>query len=309
MISFLKIIRYKNLLLIAVMQLVFLYGFLKAYNIPLALYDWQYFILVFATVCIAAAGYLINNIFDQETDLINKPDDVVVNKAISETNAYNFYIILNVIGVGAGFYLSNVILKPSFAAIFIIIAGTLYLYASSLKQNFLIGNFIVALLTSLSVIIIGIFDLYPVIVPENKALLASVFKILIDYALFAFAINFIREIVKDLEDIKGDFNSGMKTLPIVFGVARTSKIALVMGLVIIVVLFFYIDKNCFRNQLYIATIYAYLLILAPLIYFCVKIWNAKTQKDFNHLSTILKIVLFFGILSIVVITLNMKYNA
>ena len=124
--NYLKLIRFQNLLMLALMQLVFRYGFLELQNIPLALADWQFHILVLATVCIAAGGYIINNIFAVETDTENKPENVIVGKFISETKAYNLYIGFTVIGVAMGFYLANLIEKPSFAALFIIIAATLY---------------------------------------------------------------------------------------------------------------------------------------------------------------------------------------
>ena len=162
------------------MQLIFRYGFLKLQNIPLALNDWQYGLLVLSTVLIAAGGYVINNIFDQDTDNDNKPNNVIVGKSISETNAYSIYLALNITGVSIGFYLSNVIAKPGFAALFILIAATLYFYAINWKQMLLIGNFIVALLLSFSVIIIGIFDLFPVVNQCNQPLMANLFSILID---------------------------------------------------------------------------------------------------------------------------------
>lgn len=307
--KYLRLIRYQNLLMLALMQLVFRYGFLELQNIPLALTDWQYVILVLATVCIAAGGYIINNIFDVQTDSENKPEDVIVGKFISETKAYNLYIGFTVIGVALGFYLANVINKPSFASLFIIIAATLYFYATSLKQSLLIGNFIVALLLSFSVIIIGIFDLYPVTFEENRAVMGLLFGILLDYALFAFIVNFIREVVKDLQDVNGDFNQGMNTLPIVLGVKRTAKLVFGLSLVPIICIAYYINANLFASGLLYATVYGLVLILAPLIYFTTKIGSAKTTQDFHHLSTVLKWILFFGILSIVVISLNIKYNA
>jgi 4-hydroxybenzoate polyprenyltransferase len=210
---FIKLIRYQNLLMLAFMQLVFRYGFFKFQNISLALNDWQYGLLVLSTVLLAAGGYVINNIFDQDTDNDNKPKDVVVGNSISETKAYNIYVALNCIGVSIGFYLSNVIQKPGFASIFILIAATLYFYATSLKQMILIGNIIIALLLAFSVIIIGIFDLYPATYEGNQQEMAVIFSILLDYTLFTFILNFIREIVKDLEDVNGDYNQGMNTLP------------------------------------------------------------------------------------------------
>ena len=159
--KYLKLIRYQNLLLLAFMQLLFRYGFLKFQNIFLSLNDWQYALLVLATVLIAAAGYVINDILDQETDYDNDKGNVIVGKLISEKAAYNLYFVLNITGVGIGYYLANLINKPSFAGAFIIISATLYMYATSLKQMLLIGNIVVALILSFSVIIIGLFDLLP----------------------------------------------------------------------------------------------------------------------------------------------------
>jgi len=309
MIALLKLIRYKNLLMLALMQMVLRFGFLKLQNIPLALNDWQYGLLVFATVSIAAAGYLINNIFDQETDQINNPDSTLIGKSMSEAMAYNIYIALNVLGVGAGFYLSNLIGKPMLSAIFVIISITLYLYASSFKQSLLVGNIIVAVLISLSIIIIGIFDLLPMVNPDNQHALATFFEILLDYAFFAFMINFIRELVKDLEDVKGDSESGMNTLAVVLGVTKTSKLVLGLSLIPIAILFYYINEYYLNNQLYASVFYFLAFIIAPLIYFTITMASAKEQKDFSHLSNVLKIVMLMGVLSIVVVTLNIKYNA
>ncbi|MBN9285915.1 MULTISPECIES: geranylgeranylglycerol-phosphate geranylgeranyltransferase [unclassified Flavobacterium] len=308
MLNFLKLIRYQNLIMIALMQLLFRYGFLKQQSgIALALSDFQYLLLVLATVCIAAGGFVINNIMDQETDSISKPDAVVVGRSISETMAYNIYIAVTVLGVGIGFYLSNVIGKASFSTLFIVIAATLYLYATSLKQSLLIGNIIVALLLSVSVIIIGVFDLYPAINDGNQAQMSVLFQILLDYALFAFIFNFIREIVKDLEDMDGDYNAGMSTLPIVLGKARATKVVFALAFIPVLALIYYINKNLLGLQFVLY--YALLCILGPLLYFIIKIWSAKTKTEFRFLSSLLKIILLFGILSIVVITLNMKYNA
>lgn len=307
--KYLKLIRYQNLLMLAFMQLLFRYGFLKLQNIPLVLAHWQYALLVLSTVLIAAAGYVINNIFDQETDLINKPADVVVGKSISETAAYNIYVALNISGVAIGFYLSNVIMRPGFATIFILVAASLYFYATTLKQIMILGNIIVALLLSFSVIIIGVFDIFPATDAENRAQMASMFSILFDYAVFAFMINFMREIVKDIEDVNGDYNQGMNTLPIAIGASRTAKIVFALSIVPVVFLLIYINNYFVAYNLYIATLYAFIFVLAPLLYFIAKITTAKTKKEFHNLSSILKWILFFGILSILIINLNIKYNA
>ena len=293
--------------MLAFMQLIFRYVFFKFQNIPLALADWQYGLLVLSTIFIAAGGYVINNIFDQNTDTINKPNNVIVGKTISETNAYNLYIGLTVTGVAIGFYLSNVIVKPGFASIFILIAATLYLYATSLKQMMIIGNVIVALLLSFSVVIIGIFDLFPTIHEGNQQQLGVVFSILLDYALFTFFLNFMREIVKDLEDVDGDYNQGMNTLPIAIGKSRTAKIVFGLSFIPILFMLYYINK--YLLELVFTTVYLLLFVVGPLFYFTIKIWTAKSKKEFHALSLLLKWILLFGILSVVVISLNIKYNA
>lgn len=290
--------------MLAFMQLVFFYGFLVLQNIPLGLKDWQFLLLVLSTVLIAAAGYVINNIFDQETDNYNKPKDVIVGKNISEKNAYYSYVALNVTGVAIGFYLSNVIGKPGFASLFILIAATLYFYATSLKQMLLIGNIIVALLLSFSVLIIGVFNLYPIVNIENQSILANLFSILIDYSVFAFMINFIREIVKDIEDISGDYNQGMNTLPIFIGKQKTTKIVFVLSFIPLFSILYYIKIYLF--PLVYVCIYMIVFVVAPLLFFMVKIWTAESQKQFHNLSTLLKWILFFGILSILIISWNRK---
>lgn len=307
--KFLKLIRYKNLLMLAFMQLLFRYAFLKQQEVPLALSDWQYGLLILSTVLLAAAGYVINNIYDVGTDSINKPNDVVVGKGITETAAYNIYIGLNISGVAIGFILSNIIMRPTFASLFILIASLLYFYATTLKQIMILGNFVVALLLAVSVLIIGVFDLFPATTAENQAQMASLFSILIDYALFAFMINFIREIVKDIEDVNGDYNMGMNTLPVAIGVSRAAKIALGFAIIAFILSGLHCNTYFMQNKLYIAVFYAFATVLAPLLYFIVKIFSAKSQKDFHHLSSILKLILFFGILSILVIAFNIKYNA
>ncbi len=304
---FLKLIRYQNLSMLAIMQLIFRFGFFKLQNIPLALANWQYGLLIAATILIAAGGYVINDIFDQNTDNENKPNKVIVGRSISETQAYNIYFALTVTGVCIGFYLSNVIQKPGFASIFILIAATLYLYATSLKQMMIIGNVVVALLLSFSVIIIGIFDLFPATGLDNQQQMKIFFSILLDYAIFAFMINFIREIVKDLEDFDGDYAEGMNTLPIVAGKKNTTIIVFVLSLIPLFSLLYYINK--YLLDLLFVSVYLLLFVCSPLVFFSIKIWTAKSKKEFHTLSSLLKWILFFGIISVVVISLNMKYNA
>ena len=286
------------------MQLVFRYLFLEQSYVDLALTDFNYILLVIATVCIAAGGYVINNIMDQDTDEIAKPQNRVVGISISETVAYNWYIGLTIVGVGIGFYLSNVIYKPTFASMFILVATLLYMYATSFKQIPVLGNVVVALMLSTSIIIIGLFDILPAIDVDNRFRMKEAFDILMHYAIFAFIINSIREIVKDMEDMDGDYQSGINTLPIAIGVQKTKIIVGVLTVISIGILAYYVNSNLF--ELDYVVYYAMIVIVGPLIYFGVKLLNAATKKEFHHLSLVLKIILFFGILSVAVIVYNLK---
>ena len=302
--KYLKLIRYQNLLMLAFMQLVFRYLFLAQSYVDLALTDFNYILLVIATVCIAAGGYVINNIMDQDTDEIAKPQNRVVGVSISETVAYNWYIGLTIVGVGIGFYLSNVIYKPTFASMFILVATLLYMYATSFKQIPVLGNVVVALMLSTSIIIIGLFDILPAIDVDNRFRMKEAFDILMHYAIFAFIINIIREIVKDMEDMDGDYQSGINSLPITIGVQKTKIIVGVLTVISIGILAYYVNSNLF--ELDYVVYYAMILIVGPLIYFGVKLLNATTKKEYHHLSLVLKIILFFGILSVAVIVYNLK---
>ncbi|MCL9808415.1 geranylgeranylglycerol-phosphate geranylgeranyltransferase [Flavobacterium luminosum] len=305
--KYLKLIRYPNLLLIALMQFVVLYGFLKIQNIWLFLSDWQFGLLVLATICIAAGGNIINDINDQNSDAINKPNSNQVGKSISENQAYNLYATFTIIGVLLGFYLANVIGKPIFGSVFIFCAALLYMYATSFKQILLVKNLIISFLLAFSIIIIGLFEIYPATIPENQAQMKMTFSILLDFAVIAFIINLLREIVKDLEDMKGDYNSGISTLPIVLGVSRTTKILLGYSFIPVIMILYYIYTYLF--QLEFATVYILGFIIGPLLYFMIKMGTAKNKKDFNHLSLVLKLIIFFGILAIGVIGLNIQYYA
>lgn len=307
--NYLKLFRVQNLIMIAVMQYIIRYGFLKLQNVGLALNDWMFALLVLATVLIAAAGYVINDVHDVETDHINKPGKNQIGKIISEEMGFNIFIGLNIVALIIGFYLSNKVMKTSFLGIFIISSMLLYLYATSWKKIAVVGNLIIALLTAFSVLIIGMFDIIPAIYSENEILMKTLLSILFDYAMFAFLVNFLREIVKDIEDINGDYNQGMNTLPILIGTERTAKISAIVGLIIVCILFWYINKNLMDNGLYFATVYGLIALIAPLVFFSIKIWNAKSQKEFRLMSKILKLVIFLGILFVLVINYNIFYNA
>jgi len=294
--AFLKLIRWKNLLLIALIQVLIKYALFQPFNIDVTLNGFGFSLLVIATLCIAAAGNIINDIYDIDTDLINKPEKVIVSKSISEAKAFNLFFALTIVGVCIGFYLSNLIDKTGFSAIFIFTSALLYVYATTLKQTLLIGNIVVSVLVAMSIIIVGLFDLMPAITPENQQTQLTMFKILLDYALFAFMINLLREIIKDIEDIEGDTKAEMKTLSIVIGKNKATKLLFVLSFIPLTAIIYYVITFLYKQQ--IAVGYFLLFVIAPLLYFTIKILSAKSKKELHHLSNVLKVVMLFGIMSL-----------
>ncbi|RXR18410.1 prenyltransferase [Flavobacterium amnicola] len=305
--KYLNLIRYKNLLLLAFMQLVILFGFLKMQDIPLALALWQYYLLIISTVCIAAGGYIINDIMDQDVDGINKPKKAIVGHSISENFAYNLYVAFSIIGVGIGFYLSKIIGRPNFVTVFILCAALLYIYSTSFKQIMIVKNIVVAFLLAFSILIIDLFMIFPATDMTNREQMLPVFSVLIDFSIIAFIINLLREMVKDLEDVNGDYNNGIQTLPVALGVARTTKLVFGLSFIPTICILYYMYVNLFELQF--ATVYILGFLIGPLLYFSMKIWSAKNKKEYAHLSDVLKLIIFLGIIAIAVIGINMKYYA
>ena len=302
--NILSLIRWKNLLMIAFVQVLIKYALFLPYGVSTSLNTFGFILLVIATLSIAAAGNIINDIYDIETDKINKPKKVIVGKFISEKQANNLFVIFNVIGVGLGFYISNWVGKSAFFSVFVIISALLYVYASYLKQILIIGNIVISMLVALSIIIVGLFDLIPVISIQNQNTQFAIFKIVMYYATFAFLINLVREIAKDIEDIDGDYKAGMNTLPIAIGRERASKVLFAMSLLPLFAVIYFMISYLYKQP--IAFIYFLLFIIAPLIYIVIKSFNAKTKKHYHHISDVLKLIMFFGILSLLLFPFILK---
>jgi len=300
----LKLIRWKNLALILLVHVLIKYALLESFEVLTVLDNLHFFILTLTTICLAAAGNIINDIYDIETDKINKPDGVIIGTSVSEKAAYNLFFIFNIVGIGLGFYLSNHIGKPTFFGIFVIVSLLLYVYASLLKRTIVFGNVVISFLAALSVMIIGIFDIIPAIFPQNKASQITFFNIIFDYAVFAFLVNFVRELLKDIQDIDGDYKAGMNTLPIAIGRERANKIAFAISLVPIAAVIYYLSTYLYKQQF--AIIYFLILVIAPMIYASIKIFSADHKKDYKRLSTIYKLIMLLGMVSIGLYPLILK---
>jgi 4-hydroxybenzoate polyprenyltransferase len=300
----LNLIRWKNLVLIILAQVLIKYALFEPFNVITTLSPLGFSLLVLTTLCIAAAGNIINDIYDVETDSINKPNEVIIGKQVSENLAYNLFFALNIIGVILGFYLSHSVGKSSFFAIFVIISIALYVYASYLKGTVLFGNILISFLVAMSIIIVGIFDLLPAITPQNRATQLTFFDIIFDYAFFAFLINLIRELIKDIQDVDGDYKSGMNTLPIVLGRERANKITFSLSIIPIGVVIYFMVTYLYK--LPVAIGYFLLFVIAPSIYATIKIFGANNNLQYKHISLVYKLVMLFGILSLLLYPLIIK---
>ncbi len=268
--SLLLLTRFWNLLIIGLAQystVAFLISLDKIFDIHL-------FFLVISTVLIAAGGYIINDYYDVKIDLINKPERVVIGKGITRRYALLFHSLLSVSGVAIGLLLDWRIGVLNFFSAFF-----LWLYSNALKRLPFIGNFTVALLTGLSIFIVNL--LYP-----------PVHILVTTYSFFAFFITLVREIIKDLEDLRGDDTFGCKTLPIVWGIRRTKVFTyFLMILFASLVLSLHQLVMQLPMQLFFWTLFMPMLILAGWLV------RADTRRDFYQLSQFCKLIMVAGILS------------
>ncbi len=297
--AFLSLIRWKNLLLLLYVQLLLKFLFFNAFDAITNLTIIQFFILVFAILLVTSAGYILNDIIDLKTDLINKKHKVIVANFITVESAQRLYLITNTLGIVFGIGLSLSLQKPTFSFIFIGTALLLYFYSTKLKSKPLIGNITVSFLVAMSIIVLLIFDINFEIKNNNQQLVIYVTLLL---ACFAFLINLVREIIKDIEDVNGDYSLKMNTLPILIGVYRAKKIASFLCLLPLGLLLFLIIK--FVSEYKFTALYLIIFTTLPLIYVGLKLLSTKAKKDFKKLSLILKIIMFFGINALILFSLN-----
>ncbi len=302
--AFLQLIRWKNLFMLACIQLLFRYIYFPTFSIAITLSNFDFLVLVIATLAIAAAGYISNDMYDVEADKINKLSKVIVTQKVSIKQANSYYLALNAIGILAGLYLAYKINNISYVSIFIITALILKAYNSDLKKKPIIGNLLVSLLVSLSILIVGVFDIIPSITEKNGVNQYHAFRILLDYAAFAFMFMFLREMVKDIEDVNGDNKLKMNTLPIIIGRKRTAIVVFSLSFIPLILITFYSFNNF--SDVPIVLAYMLIVVLLPFLYFMTKILYAKTKKDYRIASQLLKYIMLLGMFSIIIISITIQ---
>jgi 4-hydroxybenzoate polyprenyltransferase len=270
-----RISRPINLLLVGFAQLMAAYFLVETNNQGRPVFqDYNLYLIVFSTIIITAAGYMINDYYDVKIDYVNRPDEVVVGKGIKRRMVIFLHTFLNLTGVGLGF-----VVAPRIGIINFIAAFLLWLYSNRLKRKPFVGNLTVALLTGLAIYLIGFY--------YQKSLL-----LVLTYAIFAFYLNLIREIIKDIEDRHGDRKHGCRTLPIVIGFRKTKDVIFLIAICFvstILIITFEINKP------YLFYYFGGLGIFY--MYFMYKIYQANRKDHFTKLSMFAKILMLVGTMS------------
>ena len=243
---------------------------------------FNFILLSFSACCIAAGGYVINDIFDRNADILNKPDKTYIDISISKKKAYILYLTLSIIGI-----LCSIFIK-SISIIIIVIFATLILYAYSalLKRTIFWGNLTVALL-----VVVAVAEVFILFKPYDLLN----FKIFISYGFFAFFCTLMREIVKDLEDKEGDMKISAFTLALSYPLSTVKNVLYITNSILIVTLC--AALYLMAGQLSIISIlYFILLIIAAALFFYYIRNKCLTKKDLSSFSFVLKIYMLLGLI-------------
>lgn len=275
--GFLRLIRVRNLLIVMLTQYltrILLVGPRGEWRHILA--DPRMVVLSISTVFIAAAGYIINDYFDVKIDIVNKPERVIIGRYLKRRVAMGAHQFLNVTGVFLGLLVSKWIFLLN-----VFCVTLLWFYSERFKRAPFIGNLVVSLLTALSLVAVTI------VYPHNRHLVLI-------YALFSFFITLVREIIKDMEDVRGDETHGCRTLPIVWGIRRTKLFVylLVAGFISTLYLMAHSLANVTLGWLFT-------LLLIPLAWLVYRLVFSDTRREFAQLSRLCKIIMLLGLATMI----------
>lgn len=269
---------------------------------PLQLSFVGFGLLVLATVCISAAGYIINDYFDVNADMMNKPDKVIIGKSINRRNAMIMHWCLNIVGCICGGLVSFGIGRPNFTFVFVFIAGILWFYSTTFSKEPVLGNVVVALLVAAVPLIEVLYEMLPLlalpldVLSDMHIRFEEILVWSLGYAIFAFLLTLQREMVKDIEDVEGDRTYGRNTLPIAMGIQAARYSTIGVSVVVIVALLY--AQICKLHDVY-SLLFLNLGIVFPLLYAFVVLLKAKSVEDYTKISLVLKIVMIMGLIYLI----------
>lgn len=284
--SMFSVVRGYNILIIVIAQyLTSIY--ILAYDKPLGqvVFDLNLLMLVLASSVTIAAGYIINSFYDFEKDLINRPQKSMLDRLVSQNTKLSFYFTLNFIAVIMASYVS--FRAVVFFSIFIF---AIWFYSHKLKKLPIIGNLSSAILTITPFFVVFIYY-------KNFETIIFV------HATFLFLIIAMRELVKDLENIKGDLALNYKTIPIVYGEKASKRMLTIFSLLTFIPIYFIVNRFDIGHMYF----FFYLCVLL-LVVFLILLWKSKTKIHYLILHNILKFIIVTGVFSILLLDINLVLN-
>ncbi len=299
----------KNKLL--VMKVISLFSVIRGYNIPIIvvaqylsaifilapgksalaiLLDFKLFIVVFASAVTIASGYIINSFYDSKKDLINRPTKSMLDRLVSQKTKLQVYFTLNFIATLAALFVSW--RASLFFATYIFL---IWLYSHKRKKYALYGNLIAAFLAVYPFFGILLYYYYrlPLTEIENHS---NDLAVIFTHATFLFILLLVREMIKDLENIKGDLANGYPTIPIVFG-ESVSKIS-ITALLLFTVIPVYFLINVFDVGYMDIYFYVGFIIM---LFFGIRLWKSESKEQYLLLHNLLKFLIIAGVCCIVLI--------
>ncbi|QAA82659.1 ubiquinone biosynthesis protein UbiA [Aequorivita sp. H23M31] len=279
--SLFSVVRGYNILIIVIAQyLASIYILAPDLPVRKVLFDVNLLMLVLASSSAIASGYIINSFYDSEKDLINRPRKTMLDRLVSQRTKLSTYFLLNFLSVIFASYVS-------FKAVlfFSVYIFMLWLYSHKLKKYPFIGNITAAILAVVPFFAIfvhyGNFDI-----------------VIFVHATFLFLLIAMRELVKDLENIKGDLTHGYNTIPIVYGEMTSKRMLTILSILTLVPILLLITK--FKTEIGYMDFYFYASI-AGLVVFLVVLWYSRNKIHYMVLHNILKFAIVLGVFSIVLI--------
>jgi 4-hydroxybenzoate polyprenyltransferase len=301
--AFLRLVRWPNLVFIAITQLLFVYAvvhpILLSVGIKPIIHGGYFVLLVLSSVLVAAAGYIINDYFDLNIDQVNKPDKMVVEKIIKRRWVILWHLVLSTIGVAIGFYLDLTTRVKFLGFANALCVLLLFVYSISLKKKLLSGNIVISLLTAWVILVVTWCEAANLLKHADiGSYTEKITRITFLYAGFAFIISLIREVVKDMEDIEGDRRFGCRTMPITWGLNAT-KVFVAVWLVVLIASLAIVQAYVLQFRWWWSAGYCILFTILPLIYIFKQLFVTNDSAGFHRLSSLIKLVMFTGILSMV----------
>jgi len=296
LISLLKLIRWRNLVIVFITQSIVWFHLtsktLSYQNLTSNLSLLQFILLSLCTVLVAAAGYIINDIEDIKIDLINKPEKVIVGKYIMEKTCYSIYYLMLGIGFAIALVLAWQLDSLPYVLLYPLSSGALHAYATHLKKTTLLGNILVSLFVAAVPMLVYLADADQISMAQNT----RVYSILALYSTLAFLANLAREVVKDMQDLKGDKVFGAHTFPIRYGFTNTKYLIHLILMIILLILGYwsFVYDAHFQNAISIGfgSIPLMLIALGLMIYLA----SLKTATEFGKWSLGIKIFMLFGLI-------------